>query len=176
MVRRLVERGSAVLLLGALAGCVGSEPADRTLQIESDAEDSPDAPAVVEVGVDTVSPVAYQVFERTALGTGGDRAMFRVLVLVPAAPEALAKTLRIALDSLGRADSKLVAARAVLYTARPTGALEARLVPRAWGEWVPPEGWEAANGSARKRYYRTNIYLGDPGWSQMATGAVDERS
>jgi len=176
MVRRLVERGSPVLLLAALTGCVGSEPADRTLQIESDAEDSPDAPAVVEIGVDTVSPVAYQVFERTALGTSGDRAMFRVLVLVPATPEALGKTLRVALDSLGRADSKLVAARAVLYTARPTGALEARLIPRAWGEWVPPEGWGAASVASRKRYYRTYIYLGDPGWSQIATGAVDERS
>jgi hypothetical protein len=37
---------------------VVSEPADRTVQVESEAEESPDAPAVVEVGADTVSPVA----------------------------------------------------------------------------------------------------------------------
>jgi hypothetical protein len=154
---------------------VGSEPASRTARDEARDEDGAEAfskgSAAVSAGRDTVSPVTYHVFDRTPIGTSGDRAVFRVLVLVPAAPEVLGKTLRLALDSLGRSEPGLVAARAILYTVRPGGSMKAQLTPRVWGEWVPPEGWEAAAASARRKPYRTYIYLGDPGWNKTTAAA-----
>lgn len=79
-----------------------------------------------------------------------------------------------ALDSLARADSALVAARAIMYTGRLTSPREMTLFPSAWGLWIPPEGWDSATVESRSRLHRTFVYHGDPGWGETQSADRSE--
>jgi hypothetical protein len=41
-----------------------------------------------------------------------------------------------------------------------------------WGEWIPPDGWDAAVVSERRRIHRSYVYAVNPGWDRRA--AVEE--
>jgi hypothetical protein len=170
--RSALLAGSAVLavLSGLTAACVGGEWTEE----ESGSPGDPYR-AASRAGPDTVSPVPYQVFDHTVESEDPRKMMFRLVTMTEAGPDALSKTLRLALDSLGRADTTLVAARAVIYTFRPTTPRRGELVPGYWGEWTPPEGWEEASGDSRGRVYRTFVYNGDPGWGGNRESASERQ-
>lgn len=163
------ERLVVVLSLASLAlamGCVGSEP--RQEREERADVERPDS-GLVRAGRDTVTPAPYQIFDSQVASERPRRTMYRLLVMGQTGPDALGKAMRVALDSIGKADTTLAAARAILYQVRRVEARRGELVPTVWGEWVPVEGWEEVGARGPRKLYRTYVYHGDPGWGSAAT-------
>jgi len=166
----------ASALLASLLACVGESdrglaraPAGR----EGEAVQQPRQPAGSSLEWDTIPALEYQLFDASIDSEVPRKATYRFLLLRSGTAAAVSKTMREVLDSLGRSDSALVAARAVLYEYRPTGPSGGKVLPRAWGEWVPPEGWDAATSASRQMFHRSYIYHFDPGWSQSSPSASD---
>lgn len=166
----------ASALLASILACVGESdrdsprvPAGR----EGVAAQQPRQPAVSSLELDTIPALEYQLFQASIDSEDPKKATYRFLLLRSGTAAALTKTMRAVLDSLGRADPALVAARAVLYEYRPTGPTGGYVLPRAWGEWVPPEGWDGATAASRQTFHRSYIYRFDPGWSRSGPSASD---
>ena len=165
-------RATGLLLAASLIACVGSEggSAGGSARREGEAaratQQQARRPAVRGVDVDTIPVLEYQLFEESLASREPRKAVYRFLLMRAGSTEAVGKTLRLVLDSLARADSGLVGVRAILYEFRPTHVNEGKLLPRAWGEWVPPEGWDSATADSRTRFHRSYIYHVSPLWSQ----------
>jgi hypothetical protein len=156
--------------LAALSACVGSEGGERATSGASGRERSTAAAPRNEreagaVYADTVTPAQYQLFKVDTESEEPKKVVYRMMVLERARAAALSKSVRLALDSLSRSDTSLVAARAIMYVFVPKDRSGGRLVPVVWGEWVPPEGWDKGTTRARERVHRSYIYSVDPGWS-----------
>lgn len=165
----------AVLAAG-LCACVGSETggtasAGRSSDQSASRQQAPAEARAKSVDLDTVATLGYQVFEIVPDEDEPKRATYRLMSLRPGSPESMMKTVRLALDSLQRADTTLAAVRAVLYAFQPTAPMEGKLVPVVWGEWVPPEGWDDAGPSGRRRIHRSYVYAVNPQWDR--TSAAD---
>jgi hypothetical protein len=160
--------------LAAVMACVGSETGERTTSASASQESNTAAAPENEretgaVYVDTVTPARYQLFQTDTDSEVPKKVIYRMMVLERARLAALSKTMRLALDSLSRSDTSLVAARAILYVFLPTDRSSGRLVPVVWGEWVPPEGWDQGRTRTRERLHRSYIYSVDPGWYSEPT-------
>lgn len=166
--RRAAALGGALALaLGAAACGEPRTPREANAGRPPPAERAPRAEVAGERGAargapDTASPVPYHLFDAAVETADPKRLTLRLLVFDPRGEANVSKTLRAAFDSIAAADSQLVAARAIVYTTRAAGEREADLVPIAWGMWVPPEGWGAAERSSRRRFHRTYVYFGTP--------------
>lgn len=161
-------------MLGLTAGCVGSESRDAAGRESSASGDrTREASVTVRSDWDSIRPLPYHVFERR-YSADSTRVLTRFLVLTAADGDVLSKTLMLALDSLGEAEGGLVAARGILYRAVPGSSGQVRAAPAVWGEWVPPQGWEAPAESARGEVHRTFIYRMDPGWGPSDTALTME--
>lgn len=164
--------GLSLALLAGLCACVGSETGGRTSDGGSEADANRNRPregaGVVVVSNDTVAPIDYQLFEAERDDEEPKKVTYRLLTFEPGSRESMTKTVRLALDSLQRADTSLVAVRAVLYIFRPTDRMEGKLVPVVWGEWIPPDGWDAAVAGERRRVHRSYVYSVNPGWERRA--------
>ncbi len=171
-VGRRCGRALSVALLAGLCACVGSETYDDRSEPDADRTRPPQTPKVRAIYEDTVAPVEYQLFEVEPDEEEPKKVTYRLMALQAGRQESMTKTVRLALDSLQRADTSLIAVRAVLYVFRPTARMEGRLVPAVWGEWVPPEGWDGAVESGRGRVHRSYVYAVNPGWVRPA--AVEE--
>jgi hypothetical protein len=162
----------AVALLASLWACVGSETGQQTSSRGSNPDAARSRPVERARGgavyLDTVAPINYQLFESKADDEEPKKVTYRLMALGPGTLESMTKTIRLALDSLQRADTSLVAVRAVLYVVRPSGRMEGKLIPVVWGEWVPPDGWDAAAVSERRRIHRSYVYSVNPGWDRQA--------
>jgi hypothetical protein len=173
---RSCRRALAVALLAGLWACVGSETGERTSNRGNDQDADRSRPLerarAGAVYVDTVASIDYQLFEAEPDDEEGKRVTYRLMALESGTQESMTKTVRLALDSLQRADTSLVAVRAVLYVFRPTARMEGKLIPVVWGEWIPPGGWDAAVASERNRIHRSYVYAVNPGWNRQA--AVEE--
>jgi len=147
-----------------LSSCVSSESGE----VDSSAMDMPDSDTIGggSVYVDTVSPLPYEVFEQIVESEDPRKVMYRMMTLQDANWEALSRTVRLALDSLTSADSSLVAVRVTFYEVVPIDNMRGDLVARAWGEWIPREGWDAARRSVTP--HRSYIYHQNPGWSAIS--------
>jgi hypothetical protein len=161
----------AVALIAGLSACVGSETGGDS-SARNDDQDAirtrtRENAGVGSVYLDTVAPLDYQVFEIVP-DEDEPKLTYRLMALQSGTPEAMTKTVRLALDSLQRADTTLVAVRAILYTFHPTTRREGKLLPVVWGEWIPPDGWEAAGTSERRRIHRSYVYAVNPGWERAA--------
>lgn len=163
---------SAVILTVSVAvlvnACVGSEGSGSSTQESSGyASDRTLVPESATADWDSVATLSYRMFDRAPWPGDSSRVLTRFVVMrtaEEAESDALAKTLMTALDSIAGADTSLVAIRGILYTARPTAPGRANLVPRVWGEWVPPGGWEMETTQGRRQIHRTLVYHLDPGW------------
>lgn len=159
-------------LLAGLWACVGSETGGSTSERGNDQDASrsrtPENSGVSAIDLDTVSPLPYQVFEVVPSEDESKKVTYRLMSMRPGPQESMIKTVRLALDSLQRADTALVAVRAVLYAFRPTSRMEGKLIPVIWGEWIPPEGWDEASRTGRRRIHRSYVYALNPGWGQSA--------
>ena len=91
-------------------GCVGSEPRQER-QEGNGVERAPGLET--RAGRDTVAPAPYQIFDSEVASERPRRAIYRLMVMGQARPEALGKAVRLALDSIGKADSTLAAVRAI---------------------------------------------------------------
>ncbi len=149
------------LLAVALAGC---------------AEEAPPPPPVVPSaepvsGVSwgdapEVEPVEVQVFRRTAVPEAGPgRMVLHVLVGAGATEEQIRQALIDVLTREAEEDTTVVALRAIAYVLPAAHAGEVELAPMAWGEWLPPQGWEGATPESRREFHRVYTYLGvAPQW------------
>jgi len=166
---------ASALLAASILACVGSESergsAGAAARREGEAVQRRQPTSTLEW--DTVPALEYELFQASIDSEVPRKATYRFLLLQSGTTTALSKTMREVLDSLGRADTALVAARAVLYEYRPTGPRGGKVLPRAWGEWVPPEGWDGASADSRRRFHRSYIYHFDPGWSRSSHGASE---
>jgi hypothetical protein len=161
--------------LAAISACVGSETGERATSAAAGRESSAAAARGNErrasgVYADTVTPAEYQLFQVDTDSEEPKKVIYRMMVLERARAAALSKTVRVALDSLSRSDTSLVAARAILYVFVPKDRSGGKLVPVVWGEWVPPEGWNEGRTRASQRIHRSYIYSVDPGWNAASTG------
>lgn len=158
---------------GLIFGCVGEQsrpPGERGRQGAMETPAPPDSEAHT-VFADTVSPVDYQVFQTRVQSERPRKVEYRIVTLAEANQASLSKTLRLALDSIAGSDSSLVAVRGILYIYRPMTQRRGDLEPRAWGEWVPLDGWEAASEASRAGPHRVFTYDWRPDWSsQTADG------
>ena len=161
-------RGSVVLAyllaVAAAAGCVG----EQSGSVEEDAVDFDRSLIAADTTrgaiPDTVSPLRYRVFETRVESEGPLIVEYRLMALEEGRMQALRKTLRTVLDSIAVADTNLVAARAILYTYRPTGRREGRLTPSVWAEWAPISGWDNATLGSRAEPHRLFTYSERPDW------------
>ena len=160
-------------LLAGLWACVGSETGERTSNRGNDQDANRSRPReaarVGAVYLDTVAPINYRLFETEPEDDAPKKITYRLMALQSGNQESMTKTVRLALDSLQRADTSLVAVRAVLYIFRPTARMEGKLIPVVWGEWVTPEGWDAAAAGERRRIHRSYVYAVNPGWDRRAS-------
>lgn len=111
-------------------------------------------------GPDTASPVPYLVFDPKVETEDPRRLTLRMLVFQPENTAGVAKSVRLAFDSVAAADARVVAARAILYAPRARSQSQADLVPIGWAAWVPPEGWASVGPDSRRRIHRTHVYFG----------------
>lgn len=140
---RLVTVALAAATLCVQNGCVGE-------QTEESADQERDRSYPTVAVTDTVAAVGYSVFDTVVHSQEPRKVEYRLLALQNAERPALVKALRLALDSIGRADTTLVAARGVLYLYEAAGPRRGNLVPRLWGEWVPHVGWDSASAASRR--------------------------
>jgi len=169
--RRFGLGALATATMAAMVACVGSDDSPRA---EQRATPPPSVVSNQPTRWDSVQPLPYQMFERVYVEKDSSRLLTRLLVLGQPEREALSKTVMAALDSLGRADSSLVAARAILYTALMTEPGRATLVPRLWAEWVPPGGWGSTEARGPRTVHRTFVYDVDPGWGSQPAAEVED--
>ncbi len=110
--------------------------------------------------------MAVQVFRRTAVPEAGPgRMVLHVLVGAGATEEQIRQALTDVLTREAEEDTTLVALRAIAYVLPAAHAGEVELAPMAWGEWLPPQGWEGATPESRREFHRVYTYLGvAPQW------------
>ncbi len=162
------------LLGGAAVGCIGEQSRPGSEEATEEEIELPFDPDDVFSGVfvDSAATLSYHTFETIVESEHPRKMMYRIMALELGDTESLTKTLRTALDSVARADSGVVAARATLYTFRPTGPRKGILTARVWAEWLPPSGWDdagtAADASAAP--YRIYTYDRQPSWHRLPSG------
>jgi hypothetical protein len=151
-----VKRWGILVLAIVLAACGDrARPGEEeTFYVEEDREED-------------VAPLPTEVFLREpAVEIGPGRRTIHVMIVTTqnATAEQIRRTLLDAIDAETAADAELIALRAVAYLPRATSPGEAELVPIAWGEWLPPGGWEDTT-ARRERFQRTHTYIGtSPPW------------
>ncbi|NIR44074.1 MAG: hypothetical protein GWN99_06110 [Gemmatimonadetes bacterium] len=155
---RFVTAVLAAAALGGVAACVGERSDDEAAGDDVPAVEFPEDYPKGRAGVDTAAPVDYQVFDSVVHEEDPRKVEFRVLALSSANRSSLSKTLRLVLDSIGRADSALVAARGVIYVYDPTAPRRGNVVPRLWGVWVPGVGWDSATAESREEPHVVYTY------------------
>lgn len=171
-----IRTGRRILVAALAAGlcaCVGSETGgtasgNRGSDQSASRPPAPAETAVKAVYLDTVPPLRYQVFEIVPEEAEPQKVTYRLMMLRPGTQKSMTKTVRLALDSLQRADTTLAAVRVVLYAFQRTARMEGKLIPVIWGEWVPPDGWDDARPSERRRIHRSYVYAVNPGWDRAA--------
>ncbi|MFO7259506.1 MAG: hypothetical protein DIU52_000020 [bacterium] len=116
-------------------------------------------PAVSWGDLPDVEPVEAHVFRRTLVPEAGPgRLMLHVLVGPGATEEQVRQALTDILTRTAEEDTTLLAVRAVAYVLPPVRSGEVELTPTAWGEWVPPQGWDGATPESRRQFHRIYTY------------------
>lgn len=149
----------SVACLGA-----GSCSPDRTPDAREGAAPASARPAArSSFGADDAETVALVLFDEVPDPVLERRLTLHLLAPVPGGRAEFSRTLRELLPERAARDSTLVAIRAIVYHAAvPSGANEGDLVPVAWGEWIPLEGWRGEVGTGRGAGHRVYFYHGAP--------------
>ena len=114
-------------------------------------------------GDDAAEPVSLLPFDEVADPVLERRLTLHLLAQEPAGRAEFSRTLRELLPERAAGDSTLVAIRAIVYQAVVReGENEGNLVPVAWGEWIPLEGWHGDVGEGRGSGHRVYFYHGAP--------------
>lgn len=150
----------ALLVLAALAAAC--EP-DRPQRARPEPASVGGGAEAGEVPV--VEPIAYQVFNEEPASFAPGRLTLHVLVPADATDEQIRQMLVKLLTQRGESDTTLLGLRAIAYRPVARSSREADLLPAAWAEWLPPEGWVDATPASRARIHRVYTYFGaEPEW------------
>jgi len=147
------------LLAAALAGCAEEAPPPTVASAEP-------VSGVSWGEAPEVEPVEAQVFGRTPVTEAGPgRVLLHVLVQAGATEEQIRRTLMDVLTRAAEEDTTVVALRAIVYVLPKEHSGDVELAPTAWGEWLPPQGWEGATPESRREFHRIYTYFGvAPPW------------
>lgn len=114
--------------------------------------------------VPEVEPIDIEVFSREDIDEPSPgRLVLHILVPGEAGTEQVRQTIVRHLTEEGEKDKSLLAIRAVVYVIPRDGS--GNLVPVAWAEWAPLQGWDAVRRRSEDDFYRTKMFFGvDPEW------------
>lgn len=148
-----------VACLGAVV-CSPDRPPDAR---EGAAPASAPPAAVSSFGADDAEAISLVLFDEVPDSVLERRLTLHLLAGAPGGRAEFSRTLRELLPERAAGDSTLVAIRAIVYqAAAPSGTNEGHLVPVAWGEWIPLEGWYGEVGTGRGTGHRVYFYHGAP--------------
>lgn len=152
------------LLRAAVCLCAGACSPDRPPGAGEDAAPSSAPPAArSSFGADDAEAISLVLFDEVPDPVLERRLTLHLLAREPGGRARFSRTLRELLPERAARDSTLVAIRAIIYHAAvPAGANEGNLVPVAWAEWIPLEGWHGEVGAGRGTGHRVYFYHGAP--------------
>jgi len=154
---RIVAGSVACLCAGA---CAPDRPPEAR---EGAAPASAPSAARSSFGADAAEAVSVMLFDEVPDPLLERRLTLHLLAREPGGRAEFSRTLRELLPQRAARDSTLVAIRAIIYHAAvPSGTNEGNLVPVAWGEWIPLEGWYGEVGTGRGTGHRVYFYHGAP--------------
>ncbi len=157
---RSVAARAMLLLLLASGACSPDRPPDTG---EDSPPNSPRFAPPPSFGADDAESAPLLLFDEVPDPVLERRLTLHLLVQEPAGRTQLSRALRALLPERAASDSTLVAIRAIAYQAMGReGESEGRLVPVAWGEWLPVEGWHGEVGETRGTGHRVYFYHGAP--------------
>lgn len=151
----------AWLVAGLCAGACSPDRPPEAGEAAATASARPAAPP--SFGADEADPVSLILFDEVPDPVLERRLTLHLLAREPGGRAEFSRTLRELLPERAARDSTLVAIRAIVYQAAvPSGDNEGNLVPVAWGEWIPLEGWRGEVGTGRGSRHRVYFYHGAP--------------
>ena len=144
--------------------CAGACSPDGPPEAREDAASASAPPAAPSsFGADDAESIPLLLFDEVPDPELERRITLHLLAQQPGGRAQFSRTLRELLPERAARDSTLVAVRAIVYRAAlPSGASEGNLVPVAWGEWIPLEGWYGEVGTGRGTGHRVYFYHGAP--------------
>lgn len=165
MTARRAGRQQPPTLLGIVAClCAGACSPDRPPDAGENAAPASAPPAArSSFGADDAETVPLVLFDEVPDPVLERRLTLHLLARERGGRAQFSRTLRELLPERAARDSTLVAIRAIVYHAAvPSGASEGNLVPVAWGEWIPLEGWHGEVRTGRGTGHRVYFYHGAP--------------
>ena len=161
---RLWKRRTATLAWSLAFLFVGACSPDRPPDAREAAPSAAPGPdSRSSFGTDDAEPVSLLLFDEVPDLVLERRLTLHLLAQEPAGRAEFSRTLRALLPERAASDSALVAIRAIVYQAVVReGENEGNLVPVAWGEWIPVEGWHGEVGEGRGTGHRVYFYHGAP--------------
>ena len=143
---------------------IGSCTPDRPPPAGDDATpETVGAAARSSFGADAAQAAPLVLFDEVADPVLERRLTLHLLARESGGRAEFSRALRDLLPRRATRDSTLVAIRAIIYNApAPPSSNEGRLVPVAWGEWIPLEGWHGEVGAGRGTGHRVYSYHGAP--------------
>jgi len=162
--RRAGRQQPRALILAAACLYAGACSPDRPPGAREDAAPAPASPeARASFGTDDAEATPLVLFDEVPDPVLEGRLTLHLLAQERGGRAEFSRTLRDLLPERAARDSALVAIRAIVYHAAvPSGANEGNLVPVAWGEWIPLEGWHGEVGTGRGTGHRVYFYHGTP--------------
>ncbi len=120
-------------------------------------------PARSFFGDDEAEPTSLLLFDEVPDPALERRLTLHFLAREPAGRAEFSRALRTLLPERAERDSTLVAVRAIVYRAAVRREdNEGDLIPVAWGEWIPLQGWRGDVGEGRGSGHRVYFYHGAP--------------
>lgn len=162
--RRASRQQPRAVLWAAACLCAGACSPDRPPDAREDAAPASAAPeARASFGADDAESIPLVLFDEVPDPALERRLVLHLLAQEPGGRAEFSRTLRDLLPERAARDSTLVAIRAIVYhAAAPSRANEGDLMPVAWGEWIPLEGWFGEVGTGRGTGHRVYFYHGTP--------------
>lgn len=149
----------ALLMVVPVPGCQPDVP--RRSPAGGEADSVPSSRAEERAAA---PPSRYAVFDTVRAEAPPPRVTLHMLVDADASRDRLRAAFHELLREYSQRHTDVVALRAVGYVGRPVAgdARELELVPVAWGEWLPPDGWYEATEASRDALHRIYFYHGGP--------------
>lgn len=163
-IRREGRQRPRALLWAVACLCAGACSPDRPPDARENAAPASAPPAArSSFGADNAEAIPLVLFDEVPDPALERRLTLHLLARDPGGRAQFSRTLRELLPERAARDSTLVAIRAIVYHAAvPSGASEGNLVPVAWGEWIPLEGWYGEVRTGRGTGHRVYFYHGAP--------------
>lgn len=104
----------------------------------------------------------HTIFDETPDAARRGRVTLHALIEARADRSDVRRTLEEIVQERTRSDPSVTAIRVIAYIGEASGGHEVDLVPGAWAEWVPLEGWDRTVSQSRSSTHRFYFYFGAP--------------